>query len=161
MASQPKSSAIRTAATYILHCSRICASVRSVEWFGPVWNFIPRFSIHARTASASASGTRIVSAKSADWLSRSLKTPHACSAWSGMMALNIPMQPSSNTPMIAFPSRSCAASCLPSFAARAGTFTFSIGRACDVSCVMRPVFSHCRSFARKNASVKSSLHSVE
>ena len=38
---------------------------------------------------------------SADWLSRSLKTPVGCSSSSGMMALYIPMQPSSKTPMIA------------------------------------------------------------
>ena len=31
-----------SAAMYILHCSRICSSVRSVSGFGPVRNFMPR-----------------------------------------------------------------------------------------------------------------------
>src|SRR5438105_796293 len=36
IASQPKSSAIRKAATYILHWTLIWSSVRSVSWTGPV-----------------------------------------------------------------------------------------------------------------------------
>ena len=42
---------------------------------------------------------------SADWLSRSLNTPVGCSSSSGMMALYMPMQPSSKTPMIALSRR--------------------------------------------------------
>ncbi len=41
-------------------------------------------------------------AYSADWLMRSLKKPMAWSSSSGMMALYIPMHPSSKMPRIAF-----------------------------------------------------------
>ena len=72
IAAQPKSSAMRTAAMYILHCSRIWASVRSVAGSVPVLNFIPRLSSHWRAFLASASVTRRMAATRADWLSRSL-----------------------------------------------------------------------------------------
>ncbi len=61
MASQPKSSASRMAAMYILHCLRIWSSVRSVSWLGPVTNFMPCDSIHWRTARASSSEVCVVS----------------------------------------------------------------------------------------------------
>ena len=52
-------------------------------------------------ACASSSVTHCISAYSADWLRRSLKTPVGCSSSSGMMALYMPMQPSSKMPRMA------------------------------------------------------------
>jgi len=58
---QPKSSAMRNAATYILHWVRICSSVRSFCGSGPVTNFMPRSTIHCLTARASSLETWVVS----------------------------------------------------------------------------------------------------
>src|ERR1022692_3134910 len=65
---------------YILHCDRICPSVRSLSALGPVTNFMPLASSQPRTAWPSASLTCCISANSALWLSRSLNTPVACSS---------------------------------------------------------------------------------
>ena len=58
---QPKSSAIRRAAMYILHWVRIWSSVRSVSGFGPVTKVMPRSSIQLRTARASSAAVCVVS----------------------------------------------------------------------------------------------------
>ena len=71
-ASSPKSSAMRSAAMYILHWLSSCPSVSSVASSVPVWNVIPAASSQARTACASSSPTRPISATSALWDSRSL-----------------------------------------------------------------------------------------
>src|SRR5690348_7523444 len=78
-----------------------------------------------------------------------------------MIALNMPMQPSSNTPMMAFSRCSCAASASPSFASFPPTFTSLNGMTCSVLCLHAPVDSHLLSFDVKYPSVKSSLQSVE
>ena len=114
MASQPKSSAMRSAAMYILHCSRIWPSVSSVSGFGPVRNCMPLLvEPVAHGARFAHPETSRMAAYSADWLSRSLKTPVGCSSSSGMMALYMPMQPSSKTPMMALFDRSSSREFLP------------------------------------------------
>lgn len=100
-ASRPKSSAMRSAATYILNWLCSWASVSSVASSVPVWKVIPAASSHARTACASASDTRDISATSALCDSRSLKMPSGLSSSSSMIALYMPMQPSSKTPTTA------------------------------------------------------------
>src|SRR5947208_1806287 len=67
MVSQPKSSAIRSAAMYILHWSRTWSSVRSASGLGPVANFMPRSSSQLRTAQSAQDefGGEIIGAQSA------------------------------------------------------------------------------------------------
>src|SRR6185312_4577782 len=108
-ASRPKSSAMRSAAMYILNCECNCASVSSVASSVPVRNSSPASSNQARTARASSSLTRLISATKADWESRSLYSPIGLRYSSSKMALYMPMQPSSNTPRMAFSVRSWAA----------------------------------------------------
>ncbi|CPU60861.1 Uncharacterised protein [Mycobacteroides abscessus] len=71
-ASSPKSSAIRSAAMYILCCQRSWAGVSSVASSVPSRNVMPASSSQRWTASASSSPTRCISAQSADCDSRSL-----------------------------------------------------------------------------------------
>ena len=91
---------------YILHWLSTWASVRSAASSSPVWKVMPAASSQARAACASVSLTRPISATSALWESRSLKTPSGLRSSSSMIALYIPMQPSSKTPMIALSRRS-------------------------------------------------------
>ncbi len=77
-----------------------------------------------------------------------------------MMALYMPMQPSSKTPMIAFSSRSCRASAVPSSVS--GSFgSGGRGRTWLLSWVSSPVSSQVRSPSRAQVSVKSGLHRTE
>jgi hypothetical protein len=71
-ASRPKSSLIRSAATYILYCQRSCAGVSSVASSVPSRKVIPLSVSQRPTASASPSVTRCISAHSALCDSRSL-----------------------------------------------------------------------------------------
>src|ERR1043166_3041534 len=64
MAAQPNSSARLTAATYILHCSNVCASVSSVSSSRPHRNFIPFLTSQFSTSRASSSLTRCIAAYS-------------------------------------------------------------------------------------------------
>ena len=85
------------------------------------------------------------------------------SSSSGMMALYMPMQPSSKTPMMAFSRASCSARALPTACASAdGTSTFFSGVTWSVRVLDRRL---CRASgagpSTKNSSVKSSLHRVE
>ena len=77
-----------------------------------------------------------------------------------MMALYMPMQPSSKTPMIALPRRNSPASRLPSSSALAGSWNWLSARAWLTSCCTVSPASHLRKPLRKNSSVKSSLHNV-
>jgi hypothetical protein len=61
-ASSPKSSAIRSAAMYILYCHVSCASVSSVCSSVPVRNVIPAALSQSPTAAASCSLTVSISA---------------------------------------------------------------------------------------------------
>ena len=146
---------------YILHCSRIWASVRSVSSFLPVAKVIPLLSSHVRTAPASASVTVRIAANSADWLSRSLNTPVAFSKASSMMALYIPMQPSSKTPMIALRLFSALARPTPSFRSASGSFATSSAWTWLRSWSILPSRIHCFNPLTKNGSSKSLLQMVE
>jgi hypothetical protein len=77
-----------------------------------------------------------------------------------MIALYIPMQPSSNTPMIAFPERKRRAIFSPYFRAAEGILTSLNFKTCEVSCFTFPFWSHSRRFLIKNLSLKSSLQRV-
>src|SRR5690606_39794355 len=68
MVSQPNSSAKRSAAIYILHCSNVCSLVSSLTGSVPQSNFIPFFSNQSRTACASSSDTVNIFAYKVDWL---------------------------------------------------------------------------------------------
>ncbi len=151
---------MRMAAMYLLHWLRIWQSVSSVSGSLPVANFMPFASSHRRTPCASSSLTCSISANSADWLSRSLKTPVACSSSSGMMALYIPMHPSSKIPMIALSRRKSCASLVPNSAAFGGTWNSPSAWTWLVSCFTVSPASHFLSPPRKYSSVKSSLHNV-
>ena len=70
------------------------------------------------------------------------------------------MQPSSNTPMIALPSRSRRAAAWPSRTSAGGSLSRSRLRTWLWSCVTPPSPSHCRRPLRKYLSVKFSLHNV-
>ena len=120
MVAQPNSAAMRTAAMYILHCSSTCASVSSVSSSLPRLNFMPGPAASRRPRAPPRPSPSASSRRATDWLSRSLKTPVGCSSSSGMMALNMPMQPSSKTPMMSFSRLSFCAKSRPIFAARGG-----------------------------------------
>ena len=78
-----------------------------------------------------------------------------------MMALYMPMQPSSKMPMMAFSRASRWARALPRFRSAEGILTFLSGVTCLVGCRTSPLRSQrCRP-STKNSSVKSSLQSVE
>ena len=71
-----------------------------------------------------------------------------------MIALYMPMQPSSKTPTMALSVSSCSASAMPS--SRSGeSGSAGSGRTCASSWVIRPVRTHSRSPSVKNRSVKS------
>ena len=78
-----------------------------------------------------------------------------------MMALYIPIQPSSKTPRMALRVRNSAARRRASAVALAGTFARANGRTCEVAWRTRPVRSHWRRPRRKKSSSKRSLQSVE
>ena len=71
-----------------------------------------------------------------------MKIPVWFKSSSGTMALYIPMQPSSNTPMIAFSFLRDFATLLPTFWLAPGILKFASGRTCDASCLILPFFSH-------------------
>lgn len=80
--------------------------------------------------------------------------PVLLSSSSSKIALYMPMQPSSKTPMMAFSARSSAASASPSsFSGLSGSS--GSGRTCDASCVIEPVSVHSSIPARNQSSVKS------
>ncbi len=86
--------------------------------------------------------------------------PRPLSSSSSKIALYMPMQPSSKTPMIAFSRRSWAASASPScFSALSG----SSGSAwtCESSCSIVPVVTHDRIASWNQASLPSTVHTVE
>ena len=79
---------------------------------------------------------------------------------SGTIALNIPMQPSSKTPRIAWSLRSCSPSAMPrarSASKLAPNVRSSTARAWLLSWSIRPLSSHRRSALRAKPSSKSSL----
>ena len=78
-----------------------------------------------------------------------------------MIALYIPMQPSSKTPMIALRRRKSAAISPASVLARGGAEAGSKAWTCEASWVTRPSVSHWPSFRLNGSSVKVSLHRVE
>src|SRR5437667_384304 len=77
-----------------------------------------------------------------------------------MIALYIPMHPSSNTPRIAFPERKRRAIFSPYFLAAEGILTSLNFTTCEVSCFTFPFWSHSPRFLTKNLSLKSSLQRV-
>ena len=77
-----------------------------------------------------------------------------------MIALYIPMQPSSKTPMRAFFSRSCAAIPAPICSSFPGSFTAATGTTWLVSWRTLPVASHDSRWRWKAALAKSSAQSV-
>ncbi len=84
----------------------------------PVLKLRPFASSHVRTACASSSPTLRMAATRADWLRRSLKKPAGFSSSSSMMALYMPMQPSSKMPRMILRARSSCASFWPSSVGR-------------------------------------------
>ncbi len=78
-----------------------------------------------------------------------------------MMALNMPMQPSSKTPMMDLRRRRSAATCRAIARALAGTRALASGRTWLAACRTTPVLSQPARFFRKKSSVKSALQSVE
>ena len=82
-----------------------------------------------------------------------------------MMALYMPMQPSSNTPMIAFSALNRRANSLPVAMASANSWASSLlgwnSRTWDVSCLTLPLASQRRSSRRNGLSSNVSLHSEE
>ncbi len=69
-----------------------------------------------------------------------MKTPVGLSRSSGMIALNMPMQPSSNTPMIALSRRSCVGQRLAELALCGGDLARRrSGVTWSVVCVTRPL----------------------
>ncbi len=124
---------------------------------------MPRFSSQSRCRRAVASLTPRIAAWSADWLSRSLNTPTACSRSSGMMPLYIPMHPSSKIPMMACAPRRSRPSSAPRVAAiwrSPPHFSGSNARTWLRSWSMRPSVSHCASARRANSSSNASLQIV-
>ena len=80
--------------------------------------------------------------------------PVGLSSSSSKIALYMPMQPSSNTPMIAFSESSCAASASPScFSGLSGSA--GSGRTCELSCVMAPDSVHSLMPSVNHSSAKS------
>ena len=68
-----------------------------------------------------------------------MKTPVGCSSSSGMMALNMPMQPSSKTPMMALSALELSAQALRRVLhRRPGSFTWLKWRTWVVSCSTAP-----------------------
>ena len=66
-----------------------------------------------------------------------------------MMALYIPMHPSSKIPMMAFCFRNSRANFTPADSAAAGTRASCTGSTCDVSCLIFPFFSQRREPVRE------------
>ena len=86
--------------------------------------------------------------------------PIGFSSSSSMIALYMPMQPSSKTPMIALSRSSWSARARPrSACGPAGSAGESVTWA--ASCSIAPVSSHCRIPSRNHWSVKSTLQIVE
>src|SRR3984893_516915 len=77
-----------------------------------------------------------------------------------MIALYIPIQPSSKIPMIAFSSWSFRAIFSPNFLDAPGTFVSLYFTTCEASCFTFPSSSHSRSFRVKYLSLNSSLQRV-
>jgi len=81
------------------------------------------------------------------------------SSW--MMALYMPMQPSSRIPMMALCCLSWAARASPRRRSAAGISTFLSGRTWLVSCLTRPFSNHLRRARRNSGAAKSSAQRVE
>ncbi len=77
-----------------------------------------------------------------------------------MMALYMPMQPSSKTPIMALFRRNSTARRTPVSSARGGSLQAESGRTWLASCITGSPASQRRKPERKNSSVKSALHSV-